>query len=70
MMGMLQLVYSTQNVSQMRQGKNLNSEAKRVAAYDTNISQSHDLYNRFHNEKGKKRTGPDYSKRFQKEMEI
>jgi len=68
MMGMLQLVYSAQNISQMRQGKNLNSEARRVASYDTNISQSHDLHGRFYNEKGKQRTASDYSKQFQKAM--
>ena len=68
MMGMLTLVYSTQNISQRRAGINANSKTKQKAGMATNISQSQQLVNRMFDSNGKKRSDKKYSERFLGDM--
>ena len=67
MIGMLSLVYSAQNISQRRAGINKESSYGRAADFDTNVSQSEQLYNR-HNLEGKLRTDEDFSNEFFEDM--
>ena len=69
MMGMLALVYRAQNLSQIRAGKSLNSEAKSVASFGINIDQANELNDRFFDsETGVKYTSKEYAERFQQNM--